>query len=189
MIHVTDWLPTLWHLASLEGRLKPNKNIITKPLDGVNQWLAISQLAKSSRNQFIINIDPLPVNCGPNPHAGVRWGDWKLIIGAGGPPMGWYLPAYLSDYLKHVSPDEHQMIIKRNNATPMNGNTDSGIELYNILEDPSETNNVYKSYPKIVKFLISLIKDYNTTAVPPGFKDYDLRSNPENFGGAWIPWL
>ena len=34
MIHVTDWLPTLQHVASLEGALQPNMEIVTKPLDG-----------------------------------------------------------------------------------------------------------------------------------------------------------
>jgi len=172
MIHVTDWLPTFWSLASLQGKLNPNNPIKTKPLDGIDQWLAISENLPSNRTEFVINIDPKPVACGHRvPHAGLRWKEWKLIIGAGGPPNGWYPAPELTDIEKTC------------------GHHDSYIELYNIIEDPSETRNVSDKFPDIVQMLTEKIKAYNATAVPLGNKPHDPASNPANFNFTWMPWL
>ena len=176
MIHVTDWLPTFWSLASLQGTLKPNHPIKTKPLDGFDQWLAISGNLPSNRTEFLINIDPKPIKCGHQvPHAGLRWKEWKLIIGQGGPPSGWY-PA------PHLKVDSFE-----NQCGPHD--TDSYIELYNIIEDPSETRNVSERFPDIVYMLTEKIKAYNATAVPLGNKPRDPASNPRNFNYTWMPWL
>ena len=173
LIHVTDWLPTFWSLASLQGQLKPMKPIKTKQLDGYDQWLAISEKLPSNRTEFLINIDPKPVMCGHQvPHGGIRWGDWKLILGAGGPPFGWYPAPTLDgteDYCKAANY--------------------SYIELYNIKEDPSETRNVSRKYPDIVHFLTQKLKAYNATAVPLGNKPHDPASNPKFFNNTWMPWM
>ena len=172
MIHVTDWLPTFWSLASLQGKLNPNNPIKTKPLDGIDQWLAISEKLPSNRTEFVINIDPFPVKCGHQvSHAGLRWKEWKLIIGQGGPPSGWY-PAPGDANLENPC-----------------GPQDSYIELYNIIEDPSETRNVSDKFPDIVQMLTEKIKAYNATAVPIGNKPHDPASNPKHFNYTWMPWL
>ena len=173
MIHVTDWLPTFWSLASLQGKLEPKNPIKTKELDGYNQWLAISEKLPSNRTEFLINIDPKPVACGHQvPHGGIRWKDWKLIIGAGGPPFGWYPAPTLN---------EKGDFCKKANY--------SYIELYNIKEDPSETRNVSHKYPDIVHFLTAKLNAYNATAVPLGNKPVDPASNPKNFNNTWMPWM
>ena len=170
LIHVTDWLPTLWSLASLQGRLEPNNPIKTKPLDGVNQWKAISENLPSNRTQFLINIDLEPVRCGHQvPQAGLRWLDWKLITGQGGPPSGWYPAPHLTD-------------------SPC-GPHDSYIELYNIVEDPTERRNVSEKYPDIVRIMASMLVQYQATAVPMGNKPYDPASDPKNFNNTWMPWM
>ncbi|KAL5256755.1 hypothetical protein ACHWQZ_G011874 [Mnemiopsis leidyi] len=172
MIHVTDWLPTFWSLASLQGKLSPNNPIKTKPLDGVDQWLAISENLPSNRTEFVINIDPKPIACGHRvPHAGIRWKEWKLIIGQGGPPSGWYPAPGVEDLVNYCGPH------------------DSYIELYNIIEDPSETRNVSDKFPDIVQMLTDKIKAYNATAVPMGNKKKDPASNPRNFNYTWMPWM
>eukprot|EP00116_Pleurobrachia_bachei_P010459 sb/3470721/ len=175
MIHVTDWLPTFWHMASLGGTIPPNRPIKTLPLDGVDQWLPISQGLPSNRTEFLINIDPKPVACGHRvPHAGIRWGDWKLIIGAGGPPNGWYPAPELSG-----SCSGGNMTMK----------PASYIELYNIVLDPSETKNVSNKYPEIVKMLTEKIDGYKATVVAMGNRKKDPASNPANFNNTWMPWM
>ena len=175
MVHVTDWLPTFWSLASLQGRLKPNNPIKTKPLDGLDQWLAISENLPSNRTEFVINIDPKPVKCGHQvPHGGIRWKQWKLIVGAGGPPFGWYPAPLYNPYKPRANCNTTQYYY---------------VELYNIEEDPSETRNVSHKHPDIVSFLYEKLNAYNATAVPLGNKPYDPASNPKYFNNTWMPWM
>ena len=105
------------------------------------------------------------------PHAGLRWKEWKLIIGQGGPPSGWYPAPGFADLENACGP------------------YDSYIELYNIIEDPSETRNVSDKFPDIVKMLTEKIQAYNATAVPLANKPRDPASNPRNFNFTWMPWL
>lgn len=64
MMHVVDWYPTLLGLAGVSTK-QP------LPLDGVDQWKAISAGAPSARREILHNV---------NPGAGaVRMGDWKLV--------------------------------------------------------------------------------------------------------------
>ena len=173
MMHVTDWFPTFVSLASLQGKLQPYNKFKTKPLDGFNQWQVISQNLPSKRNEFVLNIDATPFQCGHQvPQSGVRWKNWKLIVGGGGPPFGWY-PAPIS-LEKGFYCDK---------------NYTDFIELYNVRRDPSETWNVARLYPDIVRFLKNKLKAYSATAVPPLSKPYDPASNPKNFNNTWMPWM
>lgn len=190
MIHVTDWLPTLQHVASLEGALAPAEPIVTKALDGVNQWSAISQLAPSAREEFIINIDKKAVGCGHRiPMLAIRYQDYKLIIGeegcAGGPPCGWYPAPGLHHY------DQYNMQHGVNNVLPGFIKPNSSFELYNIILDPSETHNLYNrpKYQGLFRVMLAKIQQYDKGAVPPGNKNKDPRSNPSNFNNTWMPWL
>lgn len=174
LIHVTDWLPTFWNLASLQGKLKPNNPIKTKALDGVDQWASISENKHSARKEILLNIDPAPINCGHQvPNAGIRWKQWKLILGSGGPPNGWYPAPSVVEAAPSCS----------------GGHKDSWVELYNIEEDPEERRNVSHHYPTIVKHLTNRIRKYNATAVQPGNMEHDPASNPKYFNNTWTPWM
>ena len=74
LYHVTDWLPTLTHIAG--GTTTRNQ-----PLDGINIWESLINLEKASpRTEILHNINPA---CGfgyVNPNAGVRVGDYKLLV-------------------------------------------------------------------------------------------------------------
>ncbi|MCX5478595.1 arylsulfatase [Kaistia geumhonensis] len=63
-IHVVDMLPTLARQAgaSTDG---------TKPLDGIDQWQAISTGAPSPRSEVVYNVEMF--------RGAVRDGDWKLV--------------------------------------------------------------------------------------------------------------
>ena len=162
---MTDWLPTFWGLASLQGRLKPNNPITTKQLDGFDQWLAISEKKQSEREEILLNIDPYPLSCGHTvPNYGVRWKDWKLILGSGGPPDGWYPAPSVTDE-------------DRTCNQPVQGY----VELYNIKQDPYEHRNVSDKYPQIVKMLTQKLMAYNETAVPPENMKHKPAPSPRNF--------
>ncbi|KAK7093086.1 hypothetical protein V1264_008737 [Littorina saxatilis] len=68
MLHVCDWLPTLYEAAG--GNPKKLKN-----LDGVSAWQMLSTNGAAIRTEMLHNIDPL------NEIAGLRVGDFKLVSG------------------------------------------------------------------------------------------------------------
>lgn len=74
LYHVTDLLPTIVALAG--GGTHKNQ-----PLDGFNIWPSIvSQQTSSPRKEILLNMNPA---CGKgfvNPNAGLRVGDWKLLV-------------------------------------------------------------------------------------------------------------
>ncbi|XP_070537671.1 arylsulfatase B-like [Ptychodera flava] len=178
LIHVTDWFPTLVHLA------KGNFNGV-KPLDGINQWQTISEGKPSPRYEILHNIDPLsfrPRARGDewlgNPYfdittqAAIRIGDWKLLTGK--PGNGKWIP-----------PPESGMEIIENTSL-----RDELVQLYNIRHDPSEMTDLARSRPDIVSQLLYRLSLYNATAVPCSFPKEDVRgSNPSMGDGGWGPWL
>ena len=172
LIHATDWLPTIVEgIAGLE--LDNDK----WKLDGYNVWSTITINSETPRKEILINLDP------PRPgfigQAAIRVGDWKLITGRpncsfAAPckgdtcPDGWAHP----DGLIELGP-----------YTP------SLTWLFNLADDPNERNNVADKYPDMVMQLKERIEYYNSTHIPQIHLPIDPRSNPDNFGGVWTPWL
>lgn len=72
LIHVTDWFATI---AGLAGGTAPDDT------SGYDQWQAITTSAPSPRAEMIYNIDM--TKNGMN--AGIRMGDYKLLVGNPGP--------------------------------------------------------------------------------------------------------
>ncbi len=92
LMHVTDMYPTLLTLAgaSLDQR---------KLLDGVNQWPTIKDNKLSPRKDIPLAIEDL--------RAGIRVGDWKLIVTA-------VLPARIELFDIPHDPDEEDNAADRN---------------------------------------------------------------------------
>ena len=67
LMHVTDWLPTLYAVAG--GDVRNLRNI-----DGLDMWNTLSQSIESPRLEILHNIDP---------HTGAaayRFRNWKLLV-------------------------------------------------------------------------------------------------------------
>ena len=170
LMHVSDWFPTILHLAkvSVEGI----------PLDGVSQWASISENLTPPRNEILHNIDPVDTFWG-NPDgyshcrsAAFRRGDWKLLLGC--PGNGDWVAAPESGSKTQSSCNQH------------NANS---VFLFNITGDPQEKREISEQFPDVVRDLLGMIEKYNTTAVPVRFPDPDLKSKPVNHGGVWRPWM
>lgn len=67
LMHVTDWLPTLYYAAG--GNVSDLKNI-----DGVNMWDTLTQATQSPRQVILHNIDPF------SGAAAIRYRNWKLLV-------------------------------------------------------------------------------------------------------------
>ncbi|GFO20381.1 arylsulfatase b-like [Plakobranchus ocellatus] len=174
LIHVTDWFPTLVKLAGgcLNG---------TKPLDGVDQWQTITEGTKSKRTVLLHNIDPLYESRGSpkfnntwntTVRAAVRAGNFKLITGNPG-NGSWVKPPRLGHVGIVADPDP----------------STKNVWLFDIENDPYEHNDLSEERPEMVSWLLSLLTEFNSTAVPVRFPPtHDPESNPALHGGVWGPW-
>ena len=70
LMHVTDWLPTLYEVAGGDSSKLHN-------LDGYNMWDTLSKGKDSPRLELLHNIH---TNGGA---AAMRYGQWKIVVNAG----------------------------------------------------------------------------------------------------------
>ncbi|XP_048729623.1 arylsulfatase B-like [Ostrea edulis] len=208
LIHVTDWLPTLYTAAG--GRAGD-----LKKLYGVDQWQVLQTNGKPVRDEMLHNIDPLGKS------GAIRVGEYKLIYGHVMGWDGWYPPYQLPENSKsqniytatlensqhhnstkleqemevgHRSLDRGTPVTVQCGSKPANASTNCQANkvpcLYHILSDPCEYNNIAADHMDIVSKLMDKIKEYRITMmVPPGNKPADPAGNPRLHGGIWKPWL
>jgi len=67
LMHVTDWLPTLYSVAG--GDIHDLRNV-----DGYDMWNTLSQATDSPRLEILHNIDPR------SGAAAYRFRNWKLLV-------------------------------------------------------------------------------------------------------------
>ena len=70
LMHVTDWLPTLYELAGGNSSMLRN-------VDGYDMWDTLSKGKKSPRQELLHNIHP------SGWEAAMRYGQWKIVVNAG----------------------------------------------------------------------------------------------------------
>lgn len=202
MMHVSDWLPTLYSAA---GGDVSDLGLI----DGIDMWQMLRENGANIRTETLHNIDPR-FN-----FSAIRVGDYKLVQGdiSGGRDDSWYPcdpPTNDSDAgLFESSEDFNEYareisiaIYKRHSPnTPYN--IDCGIPplnytkncqpkmspcLFHIPTDPCEYNNIAEAYPVVVENLLERIRELSKTAVDPANKPEDKLANPAFHGGVWVPW-
>ncbi|XP_054721641.1 arylsulfatase B-like [Uloborus diversus] len=208
LMHVTDWLPTLYTAAG--GDISDLGTI-----DGYNMWKVLINYSPSPRLEILHNIDPI-WNM-----AALRRGDYKLIKGSapGGGDL-WYGSSGLEDMDPPSSMDDwvfkNNSIVKkileevnlwlpsvpdlwRINATIQcqitppsdNGGCDPATSpcLFNVAADPCEYNNLAQRYPRIVRSMTAILNRYNASAMTPLSTVSDLRADPRCHGFAYVPWM
>lgn len=166
LIHVTDWYPTIVHLAG--------GDVTGLKLDGFNQWDTISRGTPCLRTEILHNIDPsvsVRTTFSNAFRAAIRVGDLKLIIG--NPGNGSWIPPPLLTCPGHCV---------YTNAP------ENGTWLFNITADPDERDDLSLKHPEHVQELMSRLEAYNKTAVPVRFPPPDPQANPALHNDAWVPW-
>ena len=205
LVHVTDWLPTLAHIAGAE--------INETGLNGINLWDALSLNEESRRKEVLINIDEVIG------YSSLVSGEWKYINGttSNGIYDHWYIPH--SNEANMNAED----IFKTFQHSPLSKYSTTGIDikfynemrndsrinclapldtstlqpcmpllnpcLFNIIADPCEQDNLFHKEPEIVKMMVEKIHNYQMNSVKPRNKPSDLNSNPALYNNTWTWWF
>lgn len=180
LMHAVDWHPTI---VAAAGGSEPL--VKSEDMDGLNQWEAISTGSESQRTELVYNLDnALFAQQG---HAAIRVGDFKLIQGFPGPFSDWYLPDQIYEE-NFDSQNENVFYQKIAEAdAPRQLGFFKGEGLYNLKDDPTEHNDLSELFPNVVTQLKDKLDVYRKSLVEPKKFVPDPKSNPDNFGGYWMP--
>ncbi|CAG9835256.1 unnamed protein product [Diabrotica balteata] len=208
LIHVTDWLPTLFSAAG--GDI----GILDQDLDGIDQWSSLVYDLPSPRNDILLNIDEKTRN------AALRFYNWKLIVGG---TQNESLSGYYGDTVLEniedqsynlatviespagkvankinyspLSPEEYEHLrskatvschAKKNPCDPVGGS----YCLYDIPSDPCEENDLAKFFPSVVRQMKRALVNYRSSLVTQVEEETDIeKANPQLFKYSWNPWL
>ncbi|XP_023287942.1 arylsulfatase B [Orussus abietinus] len=201
LVHITDWLPTFYSAAG--GDLAD-----LGPIDGVDQWSALSNYKETPRESILLNIDEV-ANL-----EGALAGRFKLVKGAvdlygdyygdsGSEPsnpkynaenvlksLAGFAISSQSKYTLSVSKiielKEKARVVCEDRTAPANC---SKYCLFDVIKDPCETADVSLEYPHIVEVLNSFIDQYRPELMPQTNADVDPASFPGHFNGVWMPWV
>ncbi|XP_002741217.1 arylsulfatase I-like [Saccoglossus kowalevskii] len=183
MMHVVDWLPTMYHVAG--GNLSDLHN-----LDGFNMWDTLSSGVSSPRTEILHNIDPITQT------AALRVGNLKVIVGEN--KSDWFVPPQITfgkngtNLTKQFGSDHRGIIVHCSSVPPVaykNCDPKQKPCLYNIKNDPCEYYNLADEYPDVLQSLLYKLNDYNSTSVTPWVIPPDPRSNPSLHNDTWSPWI
>lgn len=72
---------------------------------------------------------------------------------------------------------------------PDTATENQNVFLFDIKNDPYETNDLSASMPNKVQEMLERMAFYQTTAVPTEFDAETTDCNPALHGDAWIPWV
>lgn len=211
MIHITDLMPTIGHLAGFTSAAK---------WDGHNVWETVSTGASSPRQDVLGHFDQL------TPYASYIKGRWKIVNGTTSARRydGWLGEVPLSerdsimmdnygatvltskvgqslrkydDQMDAATVELHRGLSKiACNFISETDAADDGhhcdpqraICLFDLLSDPCEQKNVAAKHPDIVQELRIQLDKFKKSAVTPRNRESDIRSNPKNFNNTWTWW-
>ncbi len=178
LIHVTDWLPTLYSAAGGDAAdLGPD-------LDGLDQWQSLSAGLPSPREELLYNIRPAHWEDAHRYGAALRVGDLKLIRGYAGRPDGWIPPKNVLG-LDVEQADKAQEIIdvKEENELDCQGRLQ--LRLFDLSSDPTERVDLAAERPEDVARLLTRLSELEGTMVEADVAHQEERFNPEYSGGVY----
>lgn len=171
-MHVSDWHATI---VEVVGGAQDD-------IDGMSHLSALRGMSSPPRSELLINIDPHAGGAGPNDagnetEAAYRMGDWKLLLNVA------------QETFYPVSGAAAEVGKKRVNA------------LFNVTEDPQETNNVYNDHADVVATIRAKISALSAEQQYPcncgaycvhgvAVCAYDAGAiSAAEAAGGWVPWL
>ena len=165
MIHITDWLPTLYRLAGAS-----QEEVDALDIDGMNQGNLILDGEKSRRTKFVVNIE--------TDHFGklvgaYRKGEFKINVNPDLHRDGWIEPPTSSE-TPVVSTNDNNTTNKREDV----------IFLFNVMLDPEERHDLAFELPHVVKELMEEMMQ-----LADGMVEADEPEVLENVGvvdGVWV---
>lgn len=111
------------------------------PLDGRDAWPAITQGAASPHEFILLNTTPS--------NGAIRVGDWKLVTGG------------------NISDSEDGGVVKPKGKVKRNEAGGAKIELFNLMNDPNEKENLAQANPDKVAELSAKLNELAAQALPP----------------------
>ena len=211
-MHISDWLPTLLHVAGYDAKSLP-----LSQLDGFDMWDVLSSnLEISPRTEVLydINIDPAFYT------SALRINNMKIILGSEGilegDRDGWYeppqniscqttggcdaaldsgtseIPSLISAALNRKFHKGTPIVVdcgERPRDVLTNCNPSIAPCLFDLDKDPCEYNNLASLMPEKVKELLDQLDAYNATAVLPMDSPDDFDGLPIYNCGIWGPWI
>lgn len=227
LLSVADWLPTI--VAGVAGLpLNGTEPASAPPMDGLDQWLALSTGVAGPRTEVLLNLIPTgcpstTASCASQGQLALRMGKWKLLLGhtsvwaesqeftpsslctdrsnkssTGGSlpvtaatsppwcPNGW-VPPITSNKAPIPPPDVNCSSLPC--RYPDSHYILGGTMLFDLEADPYEFHDVAAANPDVVQQLTARLLAWNASHIPQSNTPMDPRSNPNNFGGVWTPWM
>ncbi|GAB1869473.1 Arylsulfatase B [Camponotus japonicus] len=214
LMHVTDWLPTLYSIAGGDVR-------DLGEIDGIDQWCMLNGSLPSARDRLLLNIDEVSKT------EGAIYKQFKLLRGSieGGYYDGYYydierimpsnprkiiqedVPPYTDTVLKsavsesitrHLGDPVTQpstIIQLRRDATVNCRPRDSFITcnvtecLFDINNDPCETKNIAEQYSRISRELDKFLEQYGHIVKRQMKIPVDWLADPRRTNNTWEPWI
>ncbi|CAG2253458.1 unnamed protein product [Mytilus edulis] len=146
MMHAVDWFPTILDMA---GFNKGKRRKTFGHIDAVSQWKYLKRCRGSGRNEFVYQIDDYVAKS-----AAIRVGDYKLILGE---PrvVDFSLDPNGGFTIKLADPNS------------------TDIRLFNLKNDPTESNNLASRLPKKVKKMKMRLDELRRDSLPTAFPVFE----------------
>ncbi|XP_066993734.2 arylsulfatase B [Anabrus simplex] len=209
LMHITDWLPTLYSAAGGNGQS------LEKKMDGLDLWSNLVYNRTSRRNSVLLNIDERTKN------SAIRLRHWKLIIGTvsngtmddffgdsgDAPEVPPYDPvavvkssagqAIAAVQGRKVTPVRAISFLRKQATVKCIGTSSSNCWprpgqscLFDLQSDPCEHKDVSNRYPLIAdqlrREIVRFAKDFQEQINQPE----DLEgADPARWNYTWSPWI
>ncbi|XP_067129371.1 arylsulfatase B-like [Centruroides vittatus] len=202
LIHITDWLPTLYHAAGGDARDLTD-------IYGINQWEVLVHGKPTSREELLLNIDPV------DGASALRVRNYKLVNGSNfnGKYDAWYGPSgrdddYFSSHYKKLlrssyswkvlekegllyNTDKFFIRLRDNcysDSKRNNSNCDPNLApcLFDILQDPCELENIANEQPKMLEYMLKRLEKWKSSQIPTINQNIDPFADPALHHFTWF---